>query len=159
MSRAQILKQIDASLKRLRVDYVDLYQCHRYDTATPIDETMEALSDVVRQGKARYIGFSEWTARQIEGAFAVAGAERFVSSQPQYSLLWRQPEEESFLYARRRTSRKSSGHRSRKACCPANICRTRSLQLRHVRPATRWVSLSNRGCGPVFLMRFKRSSR
>ena len=94
LSRAQILKQIDASLKRLRVDYVDLYQCHRYDTATPIDETMNALSDVVRQGKARYIGFSEWTARQIEGAFAVAGAERFVSSQPQYSMLWRQPEEQ-----------------------------------------------------------------
>jgi aryl-alcohol dehydrogenase-like predicted oxidoreductase len=55
---------------------------------------MNALSDVVRQGKARYIGFSEWTARQIEGAFAVAGAERFVSSQPQYSMLWRQPEEQ-----------------------------------------------------------------
>jgi aryl-alcohol dehydrogenase-like predicted oxidoreductase len=91
LSRAQILKQIDASLKRLRVDYVDLYQCHRYDTATPIDETMNALSDV---GKARYIGFSEWTPRQIEGAFAVAGAERFVSSQPQYSMLWRQPEEQ-----------------------------------------------------------------
>ena len=94
LSRAQILKQIDASLKRLRVDYVDLYQCHRYDTATPIAETMNALSDVVRQGKARYIGFSEWTPRQIEGAFAVAGAERFVSSQPQYSMLWRQPEEQ-----------------------------------------------------------------
>jgi len=94
LSGEQIAKQIDASLKRLRVDYVDLYQCHRYDTATPIDETMNALSDVVRQGKARYIGFSEWTPRQIEGAFAVAGAERFVSSQPQYSMLWRQPEEQ-----------------------------------------------------------------
>ncbi len=94
LSRAQILKQIDASLQRLRVDHVDLYQCHRYDTATPIDETMQALSEVVRQGKARYIGFSEWTRPQIEGAFAVAGTERFVSSQPQYSLLWRQPEQE-----------------------------------------------------------------
>ena len=94
LSRAQILKQIDASLDRLRVDYVDLYQCHRYDTATPIDETMVALSDVVGQGKVRYIGFSEWTSRQIEGAFAVEGTERFVSSQPQYSLLWRQPEEQ-----------------------------------------------------------------
>lgn len=93
LSRAQILKQIDASLKRLRVDYVDLYQCHRYDTQTPIEETMRALSDVVRQGKARYIGFSEWTPEQIEDAFAVAGTDRFVSSQPQYSLLWRQPEE------------------------------------------------------------------
>src|SRR5580704_5538193 len=93
LSRAQIKKQIDASLKRLRVDYVDLYQCHRYDTETPIDETMQALSEVVGQGKARYIGFSEWSPRQIESAFGVAGAEHFVSSQPQYSLLWRQPEE------------------------------------------------------------------
>ena len=93
LSRAQIQKQLDASLKRLRVDYVDLYQCHRYDSETPIAETMQALSDVVRQGKARYIGFSEWSPRQIEGALAVAGSERFISSQPQYSLLWRQPED------------------------------------------------------------------
>src|SRR5262249_5445981 len=94
LSRAQIAKQIDASLKRLRVDHVDLYQCHRYDTATPLEETMQALTDVVRQGKARYIGFSEWSPSQIEGAFGVAGSERFVSSQPQYSLLWRSPERE-----------------------------------------------------------------
>ncbi len=93
LSRAQILKQIDASLKRLRLDHVDLYQCHRYDSETPIAETMQALSDVVRQGKARYVGFSEWTPQQIEDAFAVEGTERFVSSQPQYSLLWRRPEE------------------------------------------------------------------
>jgi aryl-alcohol dehydrogenase-like predicted oxidoreductase len=84
---------VDASLKRLRVDYVDLYQCHRYDSETPIEETMLALTEVVRQGKARYIGFSEWSPEQIESAFAVAGAEHFVSSQPQYSLLWRRPEE------------------------------------------------------------------
>ena len=94
LSRAQIAKQIDASLKRLRVEYVDLYQCHRYDTETPLEETMQALSDVVRQGKARYIGFSEWSPEQIEAGFAIPGVERFVSSQPQYSLLWRQPEEE-----------------------------------------------------------------
>jgi len=94
LSRAQILKQIDASLTRLRVDHVDLYQCHRYDAETPLEETMRALSDVVRQGKARYIGFSEWSADQIAAAFALPGMERFVSSQPQYSLLWRQPEEE-----------------------------------------------------------------
>jgi 1-deoxyxylulose-5-phosphate synthase len=93
LSRAQIAKQIDASLKRLRVDHVDLYQCHRYDSATPLEETMQALSDVVRQGKARYIGFSEWSPQQIESAFTIAGTERFVSSQPQYSLLWRKPEE------------------------------------------------------------------
>src|ERR1019366_1695398 len=93
LSRAQILKQIDASLKRLRVDHVDLYQCHRYDSNTPLEETMRALSDVVHQGKARYIGFSEWSPQQIINAFALSGVERFVSSQPQYSLLWRGPEE------------------------------------------------------------------
>jgi len=94
LSRAQIAKQIDASLKRLCVDHVDLYQCHRYDNSTPLEETMQALTDVVRQGKARYIGFSEWSPQQIERSFAVAGAERFVSSQPQYSMLWRSPERE-----------------------------------------------------------------
>jgi len=105
LSRAQIHKQIDASLKRLRVDYVDLYQCHRYDTQTPLEETMQALSEAVRQGKTRYIGFSEWSAPQIEDASAIAGVERFVSSQPQYSLLWRQPEEAVFpLCAAKRIS-------------------------------------------------------
>ena len=84
---------MDASLKRLRVDYVDLYQCHRYDPETRLEETMQALSDVVRAGKARYIGFSEWTAEQIAAAFAVAGTVPFVSSQPQHSLLHRRPEE------------------------------------------------------------------
>ena len=93
LSRAQIVKQMDASLKRLRVDHVDLYQCHRYDAETPLEETMQALSDVVRQGKARYIGFSEWSPKQIEAAFAIPGVEKFVSSQPQYSLLWRRPED------------------------------------------------------------------
>ena len=92
LSRAQILKQIDASLTRLKTDHVDLYQCHRYDPETPLEETMTALSEVVRSGKARYIGFSEWTPAQIEAAFAIPGVERFVSSQPQYSLLHRQPE-------------------------------------------------------------------
>ena len=94
LSRLQIEKQIDASLKRLRVDHVDLYQCHRYDAETPLEETMQALSNAVRQGKARYIGFSEWSAAQIEAALAVAGSVPFVSSQPQYSILWRAPEEE-----------------------------------------------------------------
>ncbi len=93
LSRAQIEKQIDASLKRLKTDYVDLYQCHRYDSETPLEETMQALSNVVKQGKARYIGFSEWAPQQIEAALAMKGVEKFVSSQPQYSLLWRRPEE------------------------------------------------------------------
>ena len=95
LSREQVLKQIDASLARLRTDYVDLYQCHRYDQETPLEETMEALTEVVRQGKARYLGFSEWTADQIRAALAlVPRVEKFVSSQPQYSLLYRVPERE-----------------------------------------------------------------
>jgi 1-deoxyxylulose-5-phosphate synthase len=92
LSREQVLKQVDASLARLRTDYVDLYQCHRYDQETPLEETMEALTEVVRAGKARNIGFSEWSAPQVEAALALPGVERFVSSQPQYSLLWRAPE-------------------------------------------------------------------
>jgi aryl-alcohol dehydrogenase-like predicted oxidoreductase len=92
LSAAQIAKQCDASLRRLRTDYVDLYQCHRYDRDTPLEETMEALTKVVHQGKARYLGFSEWTAGQIRDALALPGVERFVSSQPQYSILHRGPE-------------------------------------------------------------------
>ncbi len=92
LSRAQVLKQVDASLGRLRTDYVDLYQCHRYDSGTPLEETMEALTEIVRAGKARHLGFSEWTVGQIQAAHELPGLERFVSSQPQYSLLWRLPE-------------------------------------------------------------------
>ncbi len=94
LSAAQIHKQIDASLARLRTDYVDLYQCHRYDQRTPIEETMAALSEVVRAGKARHIGFSECSAGQISESLALPGVERWVSSQPQYSMLWRVPEAE-----------------------------------------------------------------
>ncbi len=96
LSAAQIYKQIDASLQRLRTDYVDLYQCHRYDVNTPLEETMAALTDVVQQGKARYIGFSEWNPAQIQAALNLPNVERFVSSQPQYSMLWRKPEAEVF---------------------------------------------------------------
>ena len=93
LSATQIRKQSEASLRRLQTDYVDLYQCHRYDNNTPLEETMEALSELVRSGKARYIGFSEWTAPQIEAALAIPGVERFVSSQPEYSMLWRKAEQ------------------------------------------------------------------
>jgi aryl-alcohol dehydrogenase-like predicted oxidoreductase len=96
LSAQQIYKQIDASLDRLQTDYVDLYQCHRYDVDTPLEETMEALSAVVRQGKARYIGFSEWSAEQIAASLAIPGVVKFVSSQPQYSMLWRKPEADVF---------------------------------------------------------------
>jgi aryl-alcohol dehydrogenase-like predicted oxidoreductase len=92
LSRPQVLKQIDASLARLRTDYVDLYQCHRYDWDTPLEETMEALTEVVRAGKARYLGFSEWPPEKIQEALALPGVEKFVSSQPQYSMIWRGPE-------------------------------------------------------------------
>jgi aryl-alcohol dehydrogenase-like predicted oxidoreductase len=94
LSRVQIEKQLDASLKRLRTDYIDLYQCHRYDNDTPLEETMEALTRAVESGKTRYIGFSEWPAERIKAAIDMAGVAKFVSSQPQYSLLWRQPEDE-----------------------------------------------------------------
>lgn len=92
LSRTQIFKQIEASLQRLRVDHIDLYQCHRYDTETPLEETMDALSEIVKQGKVRYLGFSEWSPQNIEDVFALDGGEKFVSSQPQYSMLWRRPE-------------------------------------------------------------------
>jgi aryl-alcohol dehydrogenase-like predicted oxidoreductase len=94
LSRAQIEKQLDASLQRLRTDYVDLYQCHRYDPETPLEETMAALTRAVGSGKARYIGFSEWPAERIQAALDMSGVAKFVSSQPQYSLLWREPEDE-----------------------------------------------------------------
>ena len=94
LSRAQIEKQLDASLQRLQTDFVDLYQCHRYDESTPLEETMEALTRAVDSGKVRYIGFSEWPADRIREALAMPGVAKFVSSQPQYSLVWREPEDE-----------------------------------------------------------------
>jgi aryl-alcohol dehydrogenase-like predicted oxidoreductase len=98
LSRSQVEKQLDDSLKRLRTDHIDLYQCHRYDEKTPLEETMAALSEAVRSGKVRYIGFSEWPADKIRAAVEMAGVEKFVSSQPQYSLLWRGPEKEIFPF-------------------------------------------------------------
>ena len=94
LSRKQILKQIDGSLERLQTDYVDLYQCHRYDDTVPLQETMGALTEVVEAGKARHIGFSEWPADRIQESLDMPGVTKFVSSQPQYSALWRGPEKE-----------------------------------------------------------------
>jgi aryl-alcohol dehydrogenase-like predicted oxidoreductase len=94
LSAVQVAKQIEGSLRRLRTNHVDLYQCHRYDRATRLEETMQALTDVVRQGKARYIGFSEWSPAQIRAALEIPGVDRFVSSQPQYSILRRRIEAE-----------------------------------------------------------------
>ena len=82
LSSEQIHKQIDASLERLKTDYVDLYQCHRYDDDTPLEETMAALTEVVREGKARYIGFSEWPPERISESLALAGVERGPRASP-----------------------------------------------------------------------------
>jgi aryl-alcohol dehydrogenase-like predicted oxidoreductase len=91
LGRKHIMESIDASLRRLQTPYVDLYQAHRYDPSTPLEETMTAFADVVRSGKALYIGVSEWTAEQIRAGHALAQELRIplVSSQPQYSALWR----------------------------------------------------------------------
>jgi aryl-alcohol dehydrogenase-like predicted oxidoreductase len=91
LSRKHIMESINGSLKRLRTDYVDLYQAHRYDYETPLEETMQAFADIVRSGKALYIGVSEWTAEQIEAGAKLAKQMNFqlISSQPQYSMLWR----------------------------------------------------------------------
>ncbi|MDR6504350.1 aldo/keto reductase family protein [Arthrobacter oryzae] len=91
LSRKHIMESIDGSLTRLQTDYVDLYQAHRYDYETPLEETMQAFADIVRQGKALYIGVSEWTADQIRDGHALARDLGFqlISNQPQYSMLWR----------------------------------------------------------------------
>jgi aryl-alcohol dehydrogenase-like predicted oxidoreductase len=104
LSREQVHRQLDDSLLRLQTDHVDLYQCHRYDEATPLEETMNALNEVVASGKARFIGFSEWTAQQIQASLDLCdehGWAKFVSSQPQYSMLWREPEDEVIPLCRR----------------------------------------------------------
>lgn len=96
LSRKHIMESIDGSLRRLRTDYVDLYQAHRYDAETPLEETMQAFADIVRQGKALYIGVSEWNATQLRAGHALAKDLGFqlISNQPQYSMLWRVIESE-----------------------------------------------------------------
>ncbi len=96
LSRKHVMESVNASLTRLGTDYVDLYQAHRFDTETPLEETMQAFADIVRQGKALYIGVSEWTADQIRAGHALAKDLGFqlISSQPQYSMLWRVIEDE-----------------------------------------------------------------
>ena len=105
LSRKHIIRSCEASLQRLGTDYLDLYQAHRFDVETPLDETMRAFDDLVRSGKVLYIGVSEWTAEQISDAVAVAddlGLTNIVSNQPQYSLLWRVPEEKVIPASTRR---------------------------------------------------------
>jgi aryl-alcohol dehydrogenase-like predicted oxidoreductase len=97
LSRKHITESINGSLRRLQTDYVDLYQAHRYDYETPLEETLKTFDDLVRQGKVLYVGVSEWTAGQIADALKIAdemGFDRLVSNQPQYSMLWRVIESE-----------------------------------------------------------------
>ena len=96
LSRKHIMESINGSLRRLQTDYVDLYQAHRYDYSTPLEETMQAFADLVRQGKVLYIGVSEWTAEQLRAGHALAKelGVQLISNQPQYSMLWRVIEEE-----------------------------------------------------------------
>jgi aryl-alcohol dehydrogenase-like predicted oxidoreductase len=97
LSRKHIMESVHASLKRLQTDHLDLYQMHRFDFETPLEESLSAFDDLIRQGKVHYIGFSEWTAEQISAALRIQesrGYSRFVSSQPQYSMLWRVIESE-----------------------------------------------------------------
>lgn len=91
LSRKHVMESINGSLRRLQTDYVDVYQAHRYDYETPLEETMGAFADIVRAGKAHYIGVSEWTVAEIRAGAALAGelGIQFVSSQPQYNMLWR----------------------------------------------------------------------
>jgi aryl-alcohol dehydrogenase-like predicted oxidoreductase len=92
LSAEQIRKQLDASLQRLRVDHIDLYQCHRYDTDVPLEETMGALTEAVDSGKVRAIGFSEWSPQQVQDSIDLPDVARFTSSQPMYNAVWRRPE-------------------------------------------------------------------
>jgi len=97
LSRKHIMESVHASLKRLNTDHIDLYQMHRFDFEAPLEESLQAFEDLVRQGKVHYIGFSEWNAQQINDALGIQKANgwtRFVSSQPQYSMLWRVIERE-----------------------------------------------------------------
>ncbi len=97
LSRKHIMESVHASLRRLNTDHIDLYQMHRFDFESPIEESLQAFEDLVRQGKVNYIGFSEWNASQIQSALGIQKANgwtRFVSSQPQYSMLWRVIEKE-----------------------------------------------------------------
>lgn len=104
LSRKHIMEACDNSLRRLQMDYVDLYQAHRYDRHTPLEETMRAWNDLVTQGKVLYVGVSEWTAEQMTEAHAIAddmGFNKIITNQPQYSMLWRVPEEAVIPMSRR----------------------------------------------------------
>jgi voltage-dependent potassium channel beta subunit len=102
LSRKHIVEQCHASLRRLKTDYIDLYQCHRFDPETPLEETVQTMEDLMRQGKILYWGVSEWTAAQMAEANGLArqlGCRPIASNQPRYNLFWRWPELEVFPYS------------------------------------------------------------
>jgi aryl-alcohol dehydrogenase-like predicted oxidoreductase len=140
LSREQVEKQLDASLKRLQTDYVDLYQCHRYDWDTPLEETMEALTRAIESGKTRYIGFSEWPAERIRAAVELAGSGRVAKlcrasrNIPSSGETLRR---RSFRCAQRTAFRKSSGRRSVRACSAGNTIRIGRRRPTRGRPARR----------------------
>ena len=124
LSAAQIEKQLDHSLQRLGVDTIDLYQCHRFDSETPLEETLTALDRAVKSGKVRAIGFSEWTAEQIDAAAAITAGNSsipFCSSQPQYSMLWRKPETAVFAACARHAIGQPPPPGSRAASAQMNV--------------------------------------
>lgn len=126
LSRKHITESINGSLRRLQTDYVDLYQAHRYDYETPLEETLKTFDDLVRQGKVLYVGVSEWKASQIADALRIAdemGFDRLVSNQPQYSMLWRVIEAEIVPLCEKEGSGRSCGPPSRRACSPGSTCR------------------------------------
>ena len=112
LSRKHIMESANASLRRLQTDYIDLYQAHRYDHETPLEETLRAFDDLVRQGKVLYIGVSEWRAEEIAAALKIAdqlGLDRIVSNQPQYNMIWRVIESEVIPLSQQEGSARSSG--------------------------------------------------
>ncbi len=151
LSRKHIMESAHASLRRLQTDYVDLYQAHRYDHGTPLEETLRAFDDLVRQGKVLYIGVSEWRAEEISAALAIAGElglDRIVSNQPQYNMLWRVIEAEVSRCACRRASARSSGRPSARARSPASTCPARRRPPDPGRP-TRAGPVSSRAFSPT----------
>ena len=119
LSRKHIMESCENSLRRLQTDYVDLYQAHRYDYATPLEETLRAFDDLVRHGKVLYVGVSEWTAEQIRDAVRIAsdmGFDRIVSNQPQYNMLWRVIEAEVVPASEELGIGQLSGRPSPRAC-------------------------------------------
>ncbi len=137
LSRKHIIESVHGSLRRLQTDYVDLYQAHRYDHETPLEETLRAFDDLVRQGKVLYVGVSEWRAEEISAALAMAdkmGLDRIVSNQPQYNMLWRVIEGAVIPLCARKASGRWSGHRSRRVRSPASTCPARAFRRGRGRP-------------------------